>query len=89
MMACSKHGRTLRATLCEVERGLFCATYSSHSRETDVLELPTYGLGTCASHVKQQMEKSIRTFGYEEVLWEDAPAVPHSRPDFQPNGAAF
>jgi hypothetical protein len=78
MTANSKHGRTLRATLCEIERGLFYATYSSHTFESDILELPTYGLGTCASHVKQQMEKSIHTFGYETVMWEDALVLPQS-----------
>lgn len=71
-----KRGRTLRATLCEVERGLFYVTYPGHASESELLELPTYGLGTSAFHVKQQMEKSIRTFGYEMVIWEAAPVLP-------------
>jgi hypothetical protein len=70
----------LRATLCEIERGLFYATYPNHTRESDTLGLPTYGLGTCASQVKQRMEKSIHTFGYETVLWEDALVTPQSHP---------
>jgi hypothetical protein len=68
----SKHGLTLRATLCEVERGLFYVTYPGHAPESELLELPIYGLGTSPFHVKQQMEKSIRTFGYETVIWEAA-----------------
>jgi hypothetical protein len=78
MTANSKHGRTLRATLCEIERGLFYATYSSPTFESDTLELPTYGLGTCASHVKQRMEKSIHAFGYATVIWEDTLVLPQS-----------
>lgn len=78
MTANSKDGRTLRATLCEIERGLFYATYSSHASKSDILELPTYGLGTCASHVKQKMETSIHTFGYETIIWEDGLVFPNS-----------
>jgi hypothetical protein len=78
MAASNKLGRTLRATLCEIERGLFYITYPSHTLESDILELPTYGLGTCASEVKQRMEKNIRAFGYETVIWEDALVLPES-----------
>ena len=38
----------------------------------------TYGLGTCASQVKQRMEKRIHAFGYETVIWEDALVLPQS-----------
>jgi hypothetical protein len=78
MKAGGKHSRTLRATLCEIERGLFYATYTSHTFELDILELPTYGLGTCASHVKQWMEESIHAFGYATVIWENALVLPQS-----------
>jgi hypothetical protein len=72
----SERGRTLRATLCEVEHGLFYVTYPGHVSESELLELPTYGLGASAIHVRQEMEKSIRTFGYETVIWEAAPVFP-------------
>jgi hypothetical protein len=78
MAASNKHSRTLRATLCEIERGLFYVTYPSHALESKILELPTYGLGACASHVKQRFEKSIHAFGYETVMWEDALLLPRS-----------
>jgi hypothetical protein len=76
MAASNKYSRTLRATLCEIERGLFYVTYPSHALESDILELPTYGLGACASHVKHRIEKSIHAFGYETVMWEDALVLP-------------
>jgi hypothetical protein len=78
MVARSEHGRTLRATLCEIELGLFYVTYPSHTSESNVLELPTYGLGTCASQVKQRMEKSIHEFGYAKVMWENVLVLPPS-----------
>jgi hypothetical protein len=78
MAASNRHSRTLHATFCEIERGLFYVTYPSHALESDILELPTYGLGACASHVKQRMEKSIQGFGYETIKWEDALVLPQS-----------
>jgi hypothetical protein len=78
MDASKRHSRALRATFCEIERGLFYVTYPSHALEAELLELPTYGLGTCAFHVKQRMEESIRAFGYETVIWEDALVLPQS-----------
>jgi hypothetical protein len=78
MAANNTHGRTLRATFCEIERGLFYATYPTHTLESDLLGLPTYGLGASASHVKQQMEKSIRAFGYETIIWADTLVLPPS-----------
>ena len=78
MSASNRRSRTLRATFCEIERGLFYVTYPSHALESDILELPTYGLGACASQVKQRMEKSIQAFGYETVMWEDAFVLPQS-----------
>ena len=78
MAASNKLGRTLRATLCEIERGLVYITYPSHTLESDILELPTYGLGTCASQVKQWIEKSIYAFGYATVMWDDVLVLPPS-----------
>jgi hypothetical protein len=78
MAAGNKHGRTLHATVCEIERGLFYVTYPSHALEAAVLDLPTYGLGTCASQVKQWIEKSIYAFGYATVMWDDVLVLPPS-----------
>jgi hypothetical protein len=78
MAARNKHGRTLHATVCEIERGLFYVTYSSQALEADILDLPTYGLGTCASQFKQWMEKSIHAFGYATVMWDDVLVLPSS-----------
>jgi hypothetical protein len=78
MAASNRHSRTLRATFCEIERGLFYVTYPSLALDSDILELPTFGLGTCASDVKQRMEKSIQAFGYKTVMWENALVLPQS-----------
>jgi hypothetical protein len=78
MAASNRHSRTLRATFCEIECGLFYLSYPNHAPDPDILELPTFGLGTCASDVKQRMEKSIQASGYETVMWEDALVLPQS-----------
>ncbi len=70
--------RTIRASLCEIEHGLFYATYPGHLRESDRLELPTYGLGICALDVRQRMEKSLQASGYDIVLWEEGIVLPRS-----------
>jgi hypothetical protein len=76
MAAKNNRKPTVQATLCEIERGLFYVTYTGHTLESDIPELPTYGLGTCAAYVKQRMEKTIRAFGYETVIWRDALVLP-------------
>jgi hypothetical protein len=61
--------------LCEIERGLFYATYCTHG--SDAHELPAYRLGTCAADAKQRIEETISARGYEAVIWEDTLVVPH------------
>ena len=58
MKAGGKHTRTLCAPLCEIERGLFYATYASHTFESDILELPPMGcLGQC--RFRRQQERRV------------------------------
>jgi hypothetical protein len=78
MTANSKHGPTLRATLCEIERGLFYATYRTRSPVSDVHELQTYQVGISASDAKGRIEQVVRALGYETVIWKDALVFPQS-----------
>jgi hypothetical protein len=71
-----KDGRVLRATLCEVERGLFYVTYTMESAALGKHLLPRYQVGTCASDAQQRIEKRARECGYEVVIWESMPTDP-------------
>jgi hypothetical protein len=74
-------GRILRATLCEIERGLFHVSYRSDVVEWDVHELPAYQVGASAVDAKQRIEARAQGCGFETVLWEYALVVPTSMPD--------
>jgi hypothetical protein len=74
-------GLVLRATLCEIERGLFHVSYRSDIAEWDVHELPAYQVGTCAADAKQRIEAQALVSGFETVLWDSALYVPASRLD--------
>lgn len=80
----SRHGQVLRATLCEIEQGLFYATYCT--RGSDAHELPAYQLGACAADAKQRIEKIISARGYETVIWEDTLVVPRLSLAFEASG---
>jgi hypothetical protein len=75
-----KDGRVLRATLCEVERGLFYVTYTMDSAALGKHLLPRYQVGTCASDAQQRIERRARECGYEAVVWEAAPVDPSALP---------
>jgi hypothetical protein len=63
-------GRMLRATLCEIERGLFCVTYSRDSIERGKHLLPPYQVGTDASDAMRRIEQRARECGYQAITWE-------------------
>lgn len=67
--------RDLRATLCQVERGLFHINYRTDTAEPDVHELPRYQLGASASDAKRRIEKAARRCGFASVLWDDATVI--------------
>jgi hypothetical protein len=62
--------RMLRATLCEIERGLFCVTYSRDSVELGKHLLPPYQVGTDASDAMRRIEQRARECGYQAITWE-------------------
>lgn len=70
----NRHGRTLRASLCEIERGVFYATYPESDANTD--ELVIYQVGTSAADAKKRIEASAYALGYETVIWDQAIVAP-------------
>jgi hypothetical protein len=71
--------RTLRATLCEIERGLFHASYrsigfgvDSTSMAPNQNNLPIYHLARTASDARDDIERIARAIGFETIVWEDA-----------------
>jgi hypothetical protein len=68
--------RTLHATLCEIERGLFHISYRGDTLDRKLHPLPPYQVGTCASDAQRKVEQLVRQRGYELVIWEPALAIP-------------
>jgi hypothetical protein len=75
MEAARLHG-ILRATLCEIEHGVFYVTYFQDKTAPDTENLPHYQVGKSASEAKQQIEASARAIGYAAVSWKEAIVVP-------------
>ena len=74
MEAADRRGRTLRATLCEIERGVFYVTYPDGGFLGDLEE--TYQLGACAADAKRHVEQIVRAHGYDVVIWKDDLTAP-------------
>jgi hypothetical protein len=74
MRTAMRHGRTLRATLCEVERGVFYAAYPGC--ESDADELTTYEVGSGSADAKFRIEQRARALGYDTVVWSETVVVP-------------
>jgi len=68
------HGRTLRATLCEIERGVFYVTYPGSASDTD--ELVIYQTATSAADAKLRIELNARALGYDTVIWKQTIIAP-------------
>lgn len=73
MEAASGQGRTLRATLCEIECGVFYATYQP-GPDTD--NLPSYQVGKSADDAKQKIERRAKALGFAAVTWRESIMVP-------------
>ena len=72
----TKQGGTLQATLCEIERGVFYATYAGQQDVSHIDELTHYQTGTSASDAKGRLESHARSLGYETVVWTETVEVP-------------
>jgi hypothetical protein len=69
-----RHGRSLRATLCEIERGVFYATYPDFYPDTN--QLDTYQIGTSAAEARARIELRAHALGYETVVWTQTVKAP-------------
>jgi len=76
MATAIRHGRTLRASLCEVERGVFYATYTDCESTLEADELSAYQVGTCAAEAKQIFERGAQNLGYDTIIWTETIVVP-------------
>ncbi|WP_146101602.1 hypothetical protein [Rhodopila globiformis] len=76
------HGRgVLKATLREVEPGLFKADYpgESNPEQADVEALPDSHLGDDAAGVKSWVEEMAAGLGYDRVEWVPPEATASER----------
>jgi hypothetical protein len=67
--------RTLRASLCEIERGLFRASYfgvglRGSIPKNSLQALPIYQVARCAADARAIIEGNARAIGYDMVAWE-------------------
>ncbi len=63
--------RRLRATLCEVEHGLFSVSYASESG--DAKTLPIYQVGADVTQAQQRVEERALASGFDTVVWDETP----------------
>lgn len=66
--------RTLYAALCEIEYGVFYASYPDADADAD--RLATYQTGTSAADAKRRIELNARALGYDAVIWKQTIAAP-------------
>ena len=71
-----KHQGTLRATLCEIERGVFYASYPDCPFASDTDELTSYQTGLSAADAKLRIELTARALGYDAVVWTESIIAP-------------
>jgi len=78
MGAASRQGPPVRATLCEIERGLFYTTFIGCGRGSDLEEIPQYQAVTTAAEARRRVEARCQALGYGVITWTDAMVVPPS-----------
>jgi hypothetical protein len=78
MGAASRHGTTVRATLCEIERGLFYTTFIACGPGSDLNGVQQYQVVASAAEARRRIEAECRALGYATVIWADALVVPPS-----------
>nr|WP_294518996.1 hypothetical protein [uncultured Rhodopila sp.] len=83
MAAASRHGATVRATLCEIERGLFYTTFIGCGPGSDLNQVSQYQVVTSAAEARRIVEKDCLALGYGSVVWADALVVPPSHQEHE------
>jgi hypothetical protein len=76
MGTATRLGRTLHVALCEVERGVFYATYPDCESAAVADEVATYHIGASAADAKRRIELSANALGYDTVIWTETVMVP-------------
>ena len=71
-----KYHGTLRATLCEIERGVFYASYPDCRSASDTDELTNYQTGPSAAAAKRKIEQVALALGYDSVVWSETVIAP-------------
>lgn len=83
MAAASRHGATVRATLCEIERGLFYTTFIACGPGSDLNILPQYQVVASPAEARRKVEQDCLALGYATVIWADALVVPPSHQEHE------
>ena len=78
MGAASRQGPAVRATLCEIEHGLFYTTFIACGLGSNLVEIPQYQVVATAAEARRRVEERCLALGYTEVIWADALVVPPS-----------
>jgi hypothetical protein len=76
MATAIRQERILLATLCEVERGVFYATYPGCDSALEADELTDYQIGTSVADAKQRIEQRALALGYDAVIWSKTITAP-------------
>jgi hypothetical protein len=76
MGAATRRRQRLQATLCEIERGVFHATYPDALSVSDVGELPAYQTGASAADAKRAIELHAHALGYDAIVWTETFIAP-------------
>jgi hypothetical protein len=76
MGTATRQGQALRVALCEVECGVFYATYPDCQSASDAAELEVYQIGASVDDAKQRIEQRVQALGYDSVIWTETIIVP-------------
>jgi hypothetical protein len=76
MLQSSMFRRSLRATLCEIELGLFSVSYRCDAPARLLHDLPIYQVAACLSDAERKIELRARACGFDTVIWEHSLMAP-------------
>ena len=71
-----KYQGTLRATLCEIERGVYYASYPDCRSASVTDELTNYQTGPSAAAARRRIEQVALALGYDSVVWSETIIAP-------------
>jgi hypothetical protein len=83
---------TVRASLCEIERGLFHASYRAGAPgpwampAARLQHLPVYQVARCAAEARQIIERNALAIGFDGIDWDEDVPVPATPPGADERG---